>query len=107
MYTMGEYQRTLQAESTPKKEASAAGGTDFDQRKKASETEEQYKMMEQGMEDSELRNDSEHMDPCMVAEEGEHCRWEEEKDLDPDLDLMAGALHALIVEVGHNSPEAC
>lgn len=108
MYTMGEYQRTLQAESTPKKEASAAGGTDFDQRKKASETEEQYKMMEQGMEDSGLlRKDSEHMGPCMEAEEGEHCRWEEERDLDPDLDLMAGALHALIVEVGHNSPEAC
>ena len=107
MYTMDEYQRTLQAESTPKKEASAAGGTDFDQRKKASETEEQYKMMEQGMEDSELRNDSEHTDPCMVAEEGEHCRWEEERDLDPDLDLMAGALHAWAVQEGHSSPEFC
>ena len=107
MYTMGEYQQTLQAESKLRKEASAAGGMELDQRKKASETEGQYKMMEQGMEDSEFRNDSEHMDPCMVAEEGEHCRWEEERDLDPDLDLMAGALHAWAVQEGHNSPEFC
>ena len=104
---MDEYQQTLQAESKLRKEASAAEGTEFDQREKASETEGQYKMMEQGMEDSEFRNDSEHMDPCMVAEEGEHCRWEEERDLDPDLDLMAGALHAWAVQEGHNSPEFC
>lgn len=108
MYKMDEYQQTLQAESKLRKEASAAEGTEFDQREKASETEGQYKMMEQGMEDSGLlRRGSEHMGPCMEAEEGEHCRWEEERDLDPDLDLMAGVLHALIVEVGHNSPEAC
>lgn len=94
--TMGEYQQTLQAESKLRKEASAAvAGMGFDQRKRVSETEEQYKMTELGTEDSELlRRDSEHMGPCMVAEEGEHCRWEEERDLDPDLDLKAGALHA-------------
>ena len=107
MYTMGEYQQTLQAESKLRKEASAAGGMELDQRKKASETEGQYMTMEQGMEDSELRNDSVHMDPCMVAEEGEHCKWEEERDLDLGLDLMAGALHAWVVQEGHNSPGFC